>query len=176
METPGSPELPHVEGSVHALALAIAVGPPALQRPLVPVTTGEDQLLVHRRPLRGVVCQLSGGRGDVCQLSGGRGVVCQLSGATVGSAHRRWPGHGGHPQVTALDKTLEALGTESSQHLRVGDAADALVLVAIGAVFPQAVLPVGAATLQSKRLLIESRWVSKPLAFAGKLRPRRLNN
>jgi hypothetical protein len=30
--------------------------------------------------------------------------------------------------------------------------------------------------LQSKRLLIESRWVSKPLAFAGKLRPRRLNN
>jgi hypothetical protein len=30
--------------------------------------------------------------------------------------------------------------------------------------------------LQSKRLLIGSRWVSKPLAFAGKLRPRRLNN
>jgi hypothetical protein len=30
--------------------------------------------------------------------------------------------------------------------------------------------------LQTKRLLIESRWVSKPLAFAGKLRPRRLNN
>jgi hypothetical protein len=30
--------------------------------------------------------------------------------------------------------------------------------------------------LQSKRLLIESRWVSKPLAFAGELRPRRLNN
>jgi hypothetical protein len=29
--------------------------------------------------------------------------------------------------------------------------------------------------LQSKRLLIESRWVSKPLVFAGKLRPRRLN-
>jgi hypothetical protein len=165
METPGSPELPHIDGSVHALALAIAVGPPALQRPLVPVTTGEDQLLVHRRPLRGVFCQ----------LSGARGVVCQLSGATVGSAHRRWPGHGGHPQVTALDETLEALGTESSQHLRVGDAADALVLVAIGAVFPQAVLPGGAATLQSKRLLIESRWVSKPLAFAGKLRPRRLN-
>jgi hypothetical protein len=31
-------------------------------------------------------------------------------------------------------------------------------------------------SLQSKRLVIESRWVSKPLAFAGKLRPRRLNN
>jgi hypothetical protein len=30
--------------------------------------------------------------------------------------------------------------------------------------------------LQSKQLLIESRWVSKPLAFASKLRPRRLNN
>jgi hypothetical protein len=30
--------------------------------------------------------------------------------------------------------------------------------------------------LQPKRLLIDSRWVSKPLAFAGKLRPRRLNN
>jgi hypothetical protein len=30
--------------------------------------------------------------------------------------------------------------------------------------------------LQSKRLLIESQWVSKPLAFAVKLRPRRLNN
>jgi hypothetical protein len=30
--------------------------------------------------------------------------------------------------------------------------------------------------LQSKRLLIEARWVSKPLAFAGALRPRRLNN
>jgi hypothetical protein len=30
--------------------------------------------------------------------------------------------------------------------------------------------------LQSKRLLIESQWVSKPLAFAGKMRPRRLNN
>jgi hypothetical protein len=28
----------------------------------------------------------------------------------------------------------------------------------------------------SKRLVIESRWVSKPLAFAGELRPRRLNN
>jgi hypothetical protein len=27
----------------------------------------------------------------------------------------------------------------------------------------------------STRPLIESRWVSKPLAFAGKLRPRRLN-
>jgi hypothetical protein len=32
------------------------------------------------------------------------------------------------------------------------------------------------AHLQSKRLVIEARWVSKPLAFAGKLRPRRLNN
>jgi hypothetical protein len=31
-------------------------------------------------------------------------------------------------------------------------------------------------SLQSKRPLIESRWVSKPLAFAGQLRPRRLNN
>jgi hypothetical protein len=30
--------------------------------------------------------------------------------------------------------------------------------------------------LHSKRLLIESRWLSKPLASAGKLRPRRLNN
>jgi|EP01049_Picozoa_sp_SAG25_P009204 hypothetical protein len=30
--------------------------------------------------------------------------------------------------------------------------------------------------LRSKRLLIESRWVSTPLAFAGKRRPRRLNN
>jgi hypothetical protein len=30
--------------------------------------------------------------------------------------------------------------------------------------------------LQSKRLLIETRWVSTPLAFAGKLRPRRFNN
>eukprot|EP01047_Picozoa_sp_COSAG01_P107776 COSAG01_NODE_36758_length_512_cov_42.009685_1_plen_79_part_00 len=30
--------------------------------------------------------------------------------------------------------------------------------------------------LPSKRLLIESRWVSKPLAFAGELRPRRPNN
>jgi hypothetical protein len=30
--------------------------------------------------------------------------------------------------------------------------------------------------LPSKRLLIESRWVSKPLAFAGALRPRRPNN
>jgi hypothetical protein len=29
--------------------------------------------------------------------------------------------------------------------------------------------------LQSKRLLIESWWVSTPLDFAGKLRPRRLN-
>jgi hypothetical protein len=29
--------------------------------------------------------------------------------------------------------------------------------------------------LPSKRLLIESRWVSKPLALAGELRPRRLN-
>jgi hypothetical protein len=28
----------------------------------------------------------------------------------------------------------------------------------------------------SKRLLIESRWVSKPLALAGQPRPRRLNN
>jgi|EP01047_Picozoa_sp_COSAG01_P010644 hypothetical protein len=27
-----------------------------------------------------------------------------------------------------------------------------------------------------KQLLIESRWVPKPLAFAGQLRPRRLNN
>jgi hypothetical protein len=34
----------------------------------------------------------------------------------------------------------------------------------------------GLAALQSKRLLIESRWVSKSLAFAGELRPRRLNN
>jgi hypothetical protein len=30
--------------------------------------------------------------------------------------------------------------------------------------------------LQSKRLVIESRLVSRPVAFAGKLRPRRLNN
>eukprot|EP01047_Picozoa_sp_COSAG01_P033529 COSAG01_NODE_2471_length_7630_cov_3.056566_17_plen_72_part_00 len=30
--------------------------------------------------------------------------------------------------------------------------------------------------LRSKRRLIEARWVSKLLAFAGKLRPRRLNN
>jgi hypothetical protein len=30
--------------------------------------------------------------------------------------------------------------------------------------------------LQSKRLLIESRWVTKPLALAGKMRPRRPNN
>jgi hypothetical protein len=30
--------------------------------------------------------------------------------------------------------------------------------------------------LQSKRPFIESRWGSKPLAFAGELRPRRLNN
>ena len=30
--------------------------------------------------------------------------------------------------------------------------------------------------LQSKRLLIESQWVPEPLAFAGKLRPRRLNH
>jgi hypothetical protein len=30
--------------------------------------------------------------------------------------------------------------------------------------------------LQPKRLLIESRWVSTPLALAGKLRTRRLNN
>jgi hypothetical protein len=29
---------------------------------------------------------------------------------------------------------------------------------------------------KSKRLVIESRWVSKPLALAGQLRPRRLNN
>jgi|EP01047_Picozoa_sp_COSAG01_P025939 hypothetical protein len=29
--------------------------------------------------------------------------------------------------------------------------------------------------LQSKQLLIELRWVSKQLAFAGQLRPRRLN-
>jgi hypothetical protein len=29
--------------------------------------------------------------------------------------------------------------------------------------------------LQSKQLLIESQWVSKPLAFAGKLRARRPN-
>jgi hypothetical protein len=29
---------------------------------------------------------------------------------------------------------------------------------------------------KSKRLFIESQWVSKPLAFAGKLRPRRLNH
>jgi hypothetical protein len=29
---------------------------------------------------------------------------------------------------------------------------------------------------QSKRLLIEVRWGSKPLAFAGQLRPRRLSN
>jgi hypothetical protein len=34
----------------------------------------------------------------------------------------------------------------------------------------------GGVELQSKRLLIESRWVSKPLAFAGKLRPRRPNS
>jgi hypothetical protein len=33
-----------------------------------------------------------------------------------------------------------------------------------------------AGDLQSERLLIESRWVSTSLAFAGKLRPRRLNN
>jgi hypothetical protein len=30
--------------------------------------------------------------------------------------------------------------------------------------------------LKSKRKVIEARWVSKPLAFAGTLRPRRLNN
>eukprot|EP01047_Picozoa_sp_COSAG01_P008824 COSAG01_NODE_355_length_18359_cov_3.808773_6_plen_90_part_00 len=30
--------------------------------------------------------------------------------------------------------------------------------------------------LQSKRLVIGSRWVSTPVAFAGTLRPRRLNN
>jgi hypothetical protein len=42
--------------------------------------------------------------------------------------------------------------------------------------------PPGAATVRqpllrpSKRLLIESRWVSEPLAFAGELRPRRLNS
>jgi hypothetical protein len=36
-------------------------------------------------------------------------------------------------------------------------------------------LLLGMRVLQSKRLLIESRWVSKPLAFAGKLRLRRLN-
>eukprot|EP01047_Picozoa_sp_COSAG01_P053063 COSAG01_NODE_5647_length_4118_cov_6.676288_2_plen_83_part_00 len=29
--------------------------------------------------------------------------------------------------------------------------------------------------LQSKRLLIEARWVSKPLTLAGKRQPRRLN-
>eukprot|EP01047_Picozoa_sp_COSAG01_P000827 COSAG01_NODE_16_length_40091_cov_15.728646_40_plen_119_part_00 len=31
-------------------------------------------------------------------------------------------------------------------------------------------------SLQPKRLLTESRWASQPLAFAGKRRPRRLNN
>jgi hypothetical protein len=42
--------------------------------------------------------------------------------------------------------------------------------------------PPGVATVRqpllrpSKRLLIESRWVSEPLAFAGELRPRRLNS
>jgi hypothetical protein len=34
----------------------------------------------------------------------------------------------------------------------------------------------GLGVLQSKRLVIEARWVSKPLASAGELRPRRLNN
>jgi hypothetical protein len=34
---------------------------------------------------------------------------------------------------------------------------------------------VGVHHLQSKRLVIKSRWVSKPLAFAGELRPWRLN-
>eukprot|EP01049_Picozoa_sp_SAG25_P009140 SAG25_NODE_880_length_4970_cov_4.557380_5_plen_128_part_00 len=39
------------------------------------------------------------------------------------------------------------------------------------------VLGQGAVRLaQSKRLLIESWWMSKPLAIADKLRPRRLNN
>jgi hypothetical protein len=37
-------------------------------------------------------------------------------------------------------------------------------------------VPFEAPHLQSKRLLIESRWVSKPLAFASKLQPGRLNN
>jgi hypothetical protein len=31
-------------------------------------------------------------------------------------------------------------------------------------------------SLQPKRLVIEARWVSQLLTFAGKLRPRRLNN
>eukprot|EP01047_Picozoa_sp_COSAG01_P027691 COSAG01_NODE_1835_length_9084_cov_87.179481_7_plen_173_part_00 len=39
----------------------------------------------------------------------------------------------------------------------------------------QAVLP-RRDQLRSERPLIESRWGSKPLAFAGKMRPRRLNN
>eukprot|EP01047_Picozoa_sp_COSAG01_P048538 COSAG01_NODE_4738_length_4782_cov_14.714072_4_plen_189_part_00 len=34
----------------------------------------------------------------------------------------------------------------------------------------------GGRQLRPKRLLIEARWVSKTLAFAGELRPRRLNN
>jgi hypothetical protein len=37
-------------------------------------------------------------------------------------------------------------------------------------------LTLDALPLQSNRIVIESRWVSKPLAFAGLLRPRRLNN
>jgi hypothetical protein len=32
------------------------------------------------------------------------------------------------------------------------------------------------ADLRPHRLFVESQWVSKPLAFAGKRRPRRLNN
>jgi hypothetical protein len=86
-------------------------------------------------------------RRSVCVLPGARGCCC-------------------NPSARPLTGALMARG---SHRLSLeGRARDQAELVAIRVRHDE--------QLQSKRLLIESRWVSKPLAFAGKLRPRRLNN
>ena len=50
-----------------------------------------------------------------------------------------------------------------------------VVRIAAHAVAQHLAVEAAHAALRSERLLIESRWVRQPLAFAGQLRPRRLN-
>jgi hypothetical protein len=70
-------------------------------------------------------------------------------------------------------------GEHQSHHAgcRRREKAEAFQWVAATACLPISSAAGAPLLLQSKRLLIESRWVSKPLAFAGTLRPpQRLNS
>jgi hypothetical protein len=100
------------------------------------------------------------------------GAACSQAGRsslTAGSApqptpRRRSCRRGGPSRAVLLVVHSSSTSTEPSAH--------ATAKVGGGGSANPAAMP----RLQSKRLLIESQWVSKPLAFAGKMRPRRLNN